>query len=143
MMQKLFNQCPSCGGQLTITECQCTECRLQIRGEFRLGQFSTLSEEELTFIRVFLAARGNLSEVERVLGISYPTIRNKLDEINNALDRAAEDTGLRQGKSIDTSNAGPKTVEESRKAILQKVADGELSPMEAVEKLQNMSGERQ
>ena len=142
-MQKLFNQCPSCGGQLTITECQCTGCRLQIRGEFRLGQFSTLSEEELTFIRVFLAARGNLSEVERVLGISYPTIRNKLDEINNALDRSAEDAELREGKSSDTSNAVPKTVEESRKAILQRVADGELSPMEAVEKLQDMSGGRQ
>jgi hypothetical protein len=142
-MQKLFNQCPSCGGQLVINECQCTECRLQIRGEFRLGQFFTLSEEELTFIRVFLAARGNLSEVERVLGISYPTIRNKLDEINNALDRTAEDIELRQGKSSETSNAGPKTVEESRKAILQQVADGKLSPMEAVEKLQDMSGERQ
>jgi len=108
-----------------------------------LGKFSTLSEEELTFIRVFLAARGNLSEVERVLGISYPTIRNKLDEINNALDRSAEDTKPRGRKNSDTSNTVPKTVEESRKAILQQVADGELSPMEAVDKLQNMSGERQ
>ena len=142
-MQKLFNQCPSCGGQLVITECRCTGCRLQIRGEFRLGQFSTLSEEELTFIRVFLAARGNLSEVERVLGISYPTIRNKLDEINNALDRTGEDTELQQIKSSDTPVISPKSVEESRKTILQQVADGELSPMEAVERLQDISGESQ
>lgn len=142
-MQKLFNQCPSCGSQLVISEFKCTDCRLQIRGEFQLGQFSTLSEEELTFIRVFLAARGNLSEVERVLGISYPTIRNKLDEINNALDRTGEDTEQRQGKSSDTSNSSQKIVEESRKAILQQVADGKLSPMEAVEKLEDISGERQ
>ena len=142
-MQKLFNQCPSCGGQIIINECQCTECRLQIRGEFRLGQFSSLSEEELTFIRVFLAARGNLSEVERVLGISYPTIRNKLDEINNVLDRTGKDIELRQVKSGDTPVTGPKPVEESRKAILQQVADGELSPMEAVERLQDISGEIQ
>lgn len=79
-MQKLFNRCPSCGGQLLVTECMCTNSRLQMRGEFQLGQLSTLSDDELTFIRVFLTARGNLSEVERVLGISYPTIRNKLDK---------------------------------------------------------------
>jgi len=82
-MQKLFNQCPACGGQLIITECKCPACQLQMRGEFQTGQLSSLSDETLTFIKVFLSARGNLTEVERVLGISYPTIRNKLDEINS------------------------------------------------------------
>ena len=86
-MQKLFNQCPACGSPLVITECKCPACQLQMRGEFQPGQLSNLSDETLTFIKVFLTARGNLTEVERVLGISYPTIRNKLDEINSILNR--------------------------------------------------------
>ena len=140
-MQKLFNQCPSCSGQLIISECQCTECRLQIRGEFRLGRFSTLSEEELTFIRVFLAARGNLSEVERILGVSYPTIRNKLDEINEILNRTGEDTEPVRPKNGGNPTGRSMPDEESRKRILQDVADGKLSPVAAVEKLGDTSAE--
>ena len=63
-MQKLFNQCPACGGQLVITECKCPACQLQMRGEFQTGQLSNLSDETLTFIKVFLSARGNLTEVK-------------------------------------------------------------------------------
>jgi hypothetical protein len=140
-MQKLFNQCPACGGQLLITECQCTKCRLQMRGEFRSGPLATLPDDEMAFIKVFLSARGNLSEVERVLGISYPTIRNKLDEINNALSRAGEVTELPQGKNSDTSITSLTPEEKSRKDILQKVADGQLSPAEAVQKLSEIQKE--
>ena len=53
-MQKLFNQCPSCGAQLIITECKCPACQLQMRGEFQPGQISALSDEAWTFIKVFL-----------------------------------------------------------------------------------------
>jgi hypothetical protein len=141
IMQKLFNQCPACGGQLLITECQCTKCRLQMRGNFQPRPLASLSDDELTFIRVFLSARGNLSEVERVLGISYPTIRNKLDEINNILNRAGGVTELRQGKSSDASVTSLATEEKSRKDILQKVADGQLSPSEAIERLREAQEE--
>jgi hypothetical protein len=134
-MQKLFNQCPACGGQLTITECQCNKCRLQMRGEFQPGPLAVLSDDEITFIRVFLSARGNLSEVERVLGISYPTIRNKLDEINNSLARANEsvETQHVENSGVPANSSTP--VKEIKKDILQKVADGNLSPSEAVQKL--------
>lgn len=138
-MQKLFNQCPACGGQLIITECRCNNCQLQMRGEFQLGQQSNLSDDEMAFIRVFLSARGNLSEVERILGISYPTIRNKLDEINSVLNRTNENAELSQknlNSAPDTNSQTP--VEESRIDILQKVADGKLSPTEAVQKLHEL-----
>jgi hypothetical protein len=137
-MQKLFNQCPACGGQLIITECKCPACQLQMRGEFQSGQLSTLSDDELTFIKVFLTARGNLTEVERVLGISYPTIRNKLDEINNALNRTNDATELRQKKLSNTLETNPTSTEDTRKDILQQVADGRLSPTEAVQKLREV-----
>jgi len=139
-MQKLFNQCPVCGGQLIITECKCPACQLQMRGEFQSGQLSTLSDDELTFIKVFLTARGNLTEVERVLGISYPTIRNKLDEINNALNRTNDATEIRQKKLSNTLETNQTSIEDTRKDILQQVADGRLSPTEAVQKLREVQG---
>lgn len=123
-MQNMFDKCPACGGPLVITECQCSRCQLQMRGEFQPGRFFCLSAEQMTFIQVFLSTRGNLSEVERILGISYPTIRNKLDEINEILKRTGE------------------AAKESRKQILQDVADGKLSPVAAVEKLGQTLAER-
>ena len=139
-MQKLFNRCPACGGQLIITECKCPECQLQMRGEFQPGKLSALSDEALTFIKVFLSARGNLTEVERILGISYPTIRYKLDEINSVLNRTDAADELRQ-KTLDSIPAvKPVPAEETRKDILQQVADGRLSPAEAVKKLQEIQG---
>jgi len=139
-MQKLFNQCPACGGQLIITECKCSACQLQMRGEFQTGQLSALSDEALTFIKVFLSARGNLTEVERVLGISYPTNRNNLDEINNVLNRIDADTELRQKNTNSETVIKAVPAEETRKDILQQVSDGRLSPAEAVKKLREVQG---
>ena len=139
-MQKLFNQCPSCGAHLVITECKCPACQLQMRGEFQPGQLSALSDESLTFIKVFLSARGNLTEVERVLGISYPTIRNKLDEINNVLNRTDAADELRQKNLSSAPKTKTTTPEDTRKDILQQVADGRLSPAEAVQKLSEVQG---
>ncbi len=122
-MLKLFEQCPACGGSLIITEIQCANCHLTMQGEFKPGLFSTLSDDQLTFVRAFLRVRGNLSEMEKVLGVSYPTIRNKLDEINQALERAEKLPELAPAAS------------EARRAILQKVAAGELDAAQALEQL--------
>ena len=139
-MQKLFNQCPACGSQLVITECKCPACQLQMRGEFQSGQLSSLSDEALTFIKVFLSARGNLTEVERVLGISYPTIRNKLDEINSILNRNNETIIIPEKTTGSAAENKAVSVEDLRKDILQQVSDGRLSPAEAVQKLKDLQG---
>jgi|WetSurMetagenome_2_1015567.scaffolds.fasta_scaffold35415_3 hypothetical protein len=131
-MINMFHQCPACGGNLIITECKCARCQLQMRGEFHPGTFATLSTDQLTFIKVFLSARGNLTEMERVLGISYPTIRNKLDEINVALDQSDEN------KPAGDEPAVPS--EEDRRSILQRVSGGQLSAAEALQKLQKSQG---
>ena len=139
-MQKLFNQCPACGSPLVITECKCPACQLQMRGEFQSGQLSSLSDEALTFIKVFLSARGNLTEVERVLGISYPTIRNKLDEINNILNRSVETIIIPEKTTGSATEKKATSVEDLRKDILQQVSDGRLSPAEAAQKLKDLQG---
>ncbi len=131
-MLKFFDKCPGCGGTLVITECKCTECGLEMRGEFRPPQFATLSDDQLTFVRHFLRARGNLSELEKVLGVSYPTIRNKLDEINKTLDAAEA--------AANRPEADPDPAESERQAILRQVSAGQISAVEAVEKLRNLQG---
>lgn len=121
-MLKLFEQCPACGGPLVITEIQCANCHLKMQGEFKPGLFSTLSDDQLTFVRAFLRVRGNLSEMEKVLGVSYPTIRNKLEEINQVLERAEQ---------ADE----PPSTNDARSAILHRVASGELDAAQALEQL--------
>jgi hypothetical protein len=124
-MLKLFEQCPACGGPLVITEIKCSNCHLKMQGEFKPGLFSTLSDDQLTFVRAFLRVRGNLSEMEKVLGVSYPTIRNKLEEINQALERAEQ-----------TPDPLPMPAPNSpRNAILQRLASGEIDAAQALEQL--------
>lgn len=123
-MLKLFEQCPACGGPLVITEIQCASCHLKMQGEFKPGLFSSLSEDQLTFVRAFLRVRGNLSEMEKVLGVSYPTIRNKLDEINQTLERA-ENTPQPAAQS-----SNPRTL------VLNRLAAGEIDSAQALEELQ-------
>ncbi len=138
-MIKFFEKCPACGGTLIITECRCQDCDLQLRGNFQPPEFSGLSEDQLTFVRIFLRSRGNLSEVEKVLGVSYPTIRNKLDEINKVLDEAEATAAANRAKA-EQAPAEPDPVQAARQAILQQVAAGQLSAAQAIEKLQELQG---
>jgi hypothetical protein len=81
MARKVLESCPSCGGKLEITEVHCLDCDARVQAHFGAGDFNSLNEEQSTFLRLFVTSRGNLSEVEKRLGVSYPTVRAKLDEI--------------------------------------------------------------
>ncbi len=140
-MLKLFERCPACGGPLVITECRCANCQLEMRGEFQPGQFSVLTLDQLTFIRQFLRVRGNLTELEKVLGVSYPTIRNKLDEINLALDRAEIAPAAAAAPPDATQPSGSADPgEQVRQAILRQVAAGQISATEGVQRLRALQG---
>jgi hypothetical protein len=69
---------------------QCTSCGTAVEGHFELSKFNRLDPEQLAFLELFLRARGNIKEVERELGLSYPTVRARLvrkrREILDALD---------------------------------------------------------
>lgn len=139
-MINIFDKCPACGGPIVVTECKCVNCQLQMRGEFQLGQFAALSQDQLTFVQVFLRARGNLTEVEKILGVSYPTIRNKLDEINDAFDRVSTLSDVSASQRDDAPRVVPKPADETRRAVLQRVATGELSAADAAQKLEDLKG---
>lgn len=130
-MLRLFEQCPACGGPLVITEIQCANCHLKMQGEFKPGLFSTLSDDQLTFVRAFLRVRGNLSEMEKVLGVSYPTIRNKLEEINKVLDSTE---ALERAEQTPNPTLTP-VPHSPRSAVLQRLAAGEIDAVQALEQL--------
>lgn len=82
---KVLNRCPVCSSKLKITRLKCNQCGTVIENDFELSKLSYLTAEQLNFIEVFIKSRGNIKEVEKELGISYPTVRAKLDEVVAAL----------------------------------------------------------
>lgn len=123
-MYKAPTHCPTCGHVLDIRELHCQECDTSIRGRWSLGVFGRLTADQQTFLRLFVRSRGNLSEVERSLGVSYPTVRAKLEEVIEALQ--------------DEPAPAPMTDaprEETRDDILQAIAAGRLGVEDGLARL--------
>ena len=112
--------CPLCGDSIAVTQIKCTGCGSEIKGSFIATGLTGLPVEYQKFITVFLRHRGNISQVEKELGISYPTINKMLDTVNNAL-----------------SAAEPQQKPLTRKEILDSIERGEMSVKEATFILKN------
>jgi hypothetical protein len=116
------NQCPQCGGRLEVRELACPECEVSVRGAFTQCEFCGLPEEQMSFLRLFVSRRGNLREVERELGVSYPTVRARLDE-------------LLRGLGYPTAAVSVADRQEHRRQVLADLREGTISPEEAARKL--------
>lgn len=73
--------CPVCGDQMLTTRLTCRDCGTEISGRFEPCEFCVLSPDERQTLRVFLQSRGNMRELERHLGVSYPTARARFDAL--------------------------------------------------------------
>ena len=118
-MRKILESCPTCGGPLAITEVRCERCATEVRSHYQPCPFCRLSPEQMNFILLLVQSRGNLSDVEKALGVSYPTIRGKLEEII---------------RIVAPSQAPAAAPAESsrRREILAQVAAGNLSAAEGL-----------
>lgn len=110
--------CPVCGDTLALTRLSCPSCETELSGQFQSCEFCSLSAEDREVLRVFLASRGNMKELERHLGVSYPTARARFDALLTRL-------GLEPARP-----PAPSKVE-----LLERVARGELGVDEAMEQL--------
>jgi len=90
MKKEVFGNCPVCTSELKVTTLYCNTCDTKIESEFELCKFCKLSKEEKYFIEVFIKNRGNIKEIEKELGISYPTVRNKLENVIESLGYSAK-----------------------------------------------------
>jgi hypothetical protein len=84
--QEALGACPICGGALAVAQYDCTGCGVSIRGGFRRCDLCSLPTDLLHFVRVFLRCEGNFKQVERELGISYPTVKARLQKIKQSLE---------------------------------------------------------
>jgi len=105
-----------------VRELGCPECGITVRGRFDRCEFCALPEEQLRFLRLFVSRRGNLREVEREMGVSYPTVRARLDDLLRALGYptggpSALDRQERRRQVLEDLKAGKLTAEEATKAL--------------------------
>ncbi len=129
MKYKAPGKCPVCGEKLTITKLGCPKCSTAIEGDFQPCEFCRLPEEELEFIKVFIRCRGNIKDVEKELGISYPTVRGKLDSVIRGL---GFEVGTKEVQKDSEEKAAAKS------EILDQLSKGEITPKEATEQLKNL-----
>src|ERR1700753_2857285 len=78
-------RCPACHGALVPAALKCEECDVTITGAFVTNEFAVLGEEDLHFLRIFVHCEGRIREMESALGVSYPTIKNRLAKLKETL----------------------------------------------------------
>lgn len=110
--------CPVCGDALRIARLECDACHTAIEGDFDTGRLGRLSREQTAFVELFLECRGKIKDVEERLGLSYPTVVARLEQVVEALGAPA-----RPG--------GPSHVDD----VLGALARKEISPTEAAKRL--------
>lgn len=120
-------QDPITGGDLYVSELTCEE-GISIRGRFEIPRYARLDAEQNRFLETFLRCRGVLNAMERELGISYPTVRARLDSLLQALDLTPiKEDSPRKEKS-----------EEKKRSILDQLERGEITPQEAKARLKEV-----
>lgn len=122
-MYSVIQECPVCKKALEVTQLHCRNCDTKIDGHFALGRFHSLSPEQMNFAETFIRCEGKIKQVEKELGISYPTVRARLHDLIRAMGYEVKDEDPEPTLTID------------RQTILAKLASGALSAEEAAAKL--------
>jgi hypothetical protein len=108
--------CPDCKAPLNVIRLACPTCKLTLDGEFEVSPLGKLNQDDQTFVIAFVRHHGSLKKMESIFGISYPTVKNRLNAIAAALDKNFE-------------SPSPNLY------VLEQLSRGELSVEEALEKL--------
>ena len=116
-MEQFRAECPNCGDKLVLRSFGCPGCGLELQGELEAPRLLRLSPEDREFIELFVLSGGSLKKVGEDLGISYPTVRTRLDQV---IRRLQELGGLRESERLE---------------ILTKIEKGEITASEAVKLL--------
>jgi hypothetical protein len=132
--------CPVCSGHLAVTRLHCGDCGTTLEGRFGVGRFGRLDKDQLALLESFLRSRGNLRDMERELGISYPTVRNRVEALVRALGLAEGDTTAAPEPPAPPAPPDAGFVAAERRRVLERLARKELSPEDAAAILRALSG---
>jgi hypothetical protein len=122
-MKTALNKCPVCDGELTVTRLHCDTCDTAIEGRFANTSFAGLTPEQLDFIETFVRCEGKLTRVQEEMALSYPTVRNRLQEVVRAL-------GYEPGRE-----ESPEISDGKRLSVLDELDSGKISAEEAMRML--------
>jgi hypothetical protein len=125
----VISTCPVCAGELAVTRLHCGSCGTTLEGDFSVGRFGRLSRDQLALLESFLRSRGNLREMERELGISYPTVRSRVEQLVRSLGfgpRGDEDAVDEPAPAGDGA-----TPPATRQEVLERLARHEIGAEEA------------
>ena len=135
MARDVISTCPVCEGELAITRLHCRSCGTALEGEFGVGRFGRLSREQLALLESFLRSRGNLKDLERELGISYPTVRGRVESLLRALGLADGDAPAvadeDEAPAADAPNPTMDKSADERRSILERLSRREISADDA------------
>ncbi len=141
--KRLVTECPVCDTGLYVSELSCPNCQTRLSGAFAQTPLAQLTPDQQAFVLTFVRCRGIIRDVERTLGISYPTVRARLDGVARALDAlASASANAAVPPAFPTLPAPPSPppipADAARRALLEQVAGGLLDPAEAAEALRRL-----
>lgn len=151
-MNPILSKCPVCGGDLVVTRLHCPACETSIEGSFDPGgstgqlqsaftaeqlkpllPFARLSAEQLQFVLTFVRCEGRFNRMEDEMGLSYPTLRNRMNEIIRAMGYEPAREEAETAQRAAAVPAGPNPGE--RQSILEMLSNGEIDLEEAKRRL--------
>ena len=141
MTQPMPNKCPLCSGELEVTEIHCVQCDVQMHGQFSIAPYRNLDAEQIRFLETFLRCRGVIRDMEAALGISYPTVRARLDALLVSLGF----DGGPYAEAAPPPSPAPMTAAQKaarRKEILAAIENGTLDANAGLTALQALSNEK-
>ena len=131
MPHDVIATCPVCASDLAVTRLHCGNCGTSLEGEFSVGRFGRLTRDQMALLESFLRSRGNLREMERELGLSYPTVRSRVDALVRALglgDGSRPDEPADPDPDPDAAaSAATEDPGTSRQAVLERLARHEIT----------------
>ncbi len=140
MAHDVISTCPVCANELAITRLHCGSCGTTLEGDFSVGRFGRIDREQTALLESFLRSRGNLREMERELGISYPTIRARVEALVRALG-----FGPRADADAEPEVDDPTVrivAATDRTAILERLARHEITAEEAATAIRALGSNR-
>jgi hypothetical protein len=116
-MRPVGSDCPYCSSPMTVTQMSCEHCRVAIQADFPMSRLGRMPVEHQRFIEMFLLSGGNLKEIAEQVGVSYPTIRSRLDKVIEALRTEIGKTRQMKGNLLDAVGTSRSSAEEAAKLI--------------------------
>jgi len=121
-MYPVVGKCPVCGETMNVTRLHCRHCDAALEGQFSLGPFYRLSAEQQLFVENFVRCEGKITRMQEEMGLSYPAVRARLTDVIHTLGYEVEEE--------------PAVSLAQRQAVLSDLADGKITPEEALRLLQ-------